>query len=125
MKLDALRNYRCMLLENWDGLNLQEKIYFRKLLMKIETHLTKERTGLTPGQQNAALAIWYVFLTLLIIVIILSIYASAVDLSISLKDVGVSSGHGFHTVGYSGQNITATIMQGNNSTWQIFAEGST
>ena len=71
------------------------------------------------NQNNFLLALWYVFLALLIILLVLAIYARAVELSV----VGHSIGTGFHSLNFSG-NVSASIIQGlNNSSWQILAGG--
>jgi hypothetical protein len=76
---------------------------------------------LTDRQSNVVLLLWYVFLSVIIIVIVLSIYASAVSLSI----VGNSTGTGTHFMSFAGDQINASIFQSmNNSTWQINASGA-
>ena len=114
-----LRTYRNTLLASMDGLNIHEKLAIRKLIMKIDSRQAEEQTGLSPRQLNIALAAWYVFLALLIIMIVLAIYSSAAELSI----VGRSAGTGMHSLFVSG-NVSASIVQGaNNSSWTIVAGG--
>lgn len=48
----------------------------------------------------------------------------AADAAVSLSISGPSSGHGLHILSFSGEQINASIMQGNNSTWLINATGA-
>ena len=85
--------------------------------------------GLTDRQSRIVRLIWYAFLALFVIgVVLLALLNLAYPChaaTIIISDIGNSTGYGLHSVSYSGQNLTATIVQGmNNSTWQIIAGGS-
>ena len=80
--------------------------------------------GLTDRQSRIVQLIWYAFLALLVIgTVVLAFHSLASTghaATVTISDIGNSTGHGLHSVSYSGQNLTATIAQGmNNSTWQI------
>ena len=75
---------------------------------------------LTDRQSRIARLIWYAFLLFCISVLTLTLYASAVDLSI----IGNSTGTGTHVMSFAGDMLNISILQGNNSsTWQILAGG--
>ena len=83
---------------------------------------------LTDRQSRIVLLIWYAFLALLVIGAVLLVFSSspghAATVTVTISDIGNSTGHGLQSVSYSGQNLTAIIAQGmNNSTWNISAEG--
>ena len=51
--------------------------------------------------------------------------SQAVELSVSeLSISGNSAGQGLHTLSFLGEHLNASIIQGNNSTWQINATGA-
>lgn len=78
---------------------------------------------LTDRQSRAARLVWYALLAMLVIgAVVLAFYGLASPVhaaTVTISDIGNSTGYGLHSVTYAGSNLTATIIQGNNSSWQI------